>query len=140
MEPARRLLQLLEKLRNLKIMDMPKVHPDLTISQIHLIQTIHNMPGSRIQDLSERLNLSAPTISVAVKKLEDEDWVLRLEHPNDGRAFSISLTEKSLRTFKKFKEAQLASMNNFFSGLTNEEQYILVDLFEKAFKAAERDK
>jgi len=63
--------------------------------------------------------------------LERSGLVKRDEHPEDGRKFSIELTEKSLELFERILPERTNRIMEFLSSLTEEEQHQLRALLEK---------
>ena len=63
--------------------------------------------------------------------LERSGLVKRDEHPEDGRMFSIELTERSLELFERILPERINRIMEFLSSLTEEEQHQLRALLEK---------
>jgi DNA-binding MarR family transcriptional regulator len=140
MDSIDRMVGIMKRMRKLRLMEPPRVNPDLTLSQVELIGYIHTSDGCRIQDIAEGMGLSAPTVSVAVKRLEDDGWLERTPDPTDGRASCIALTKKSQDTFQKVIQAQMNGLKRFLEGLALEEQDQLIGLLDRAVSAAETRK
>ena len=47
------------------------------------------------RELAERLNLTPPSITAAIQKMEKMDYIKRTPDPHDQRVLRLSLTEKS---------------------------------------------
>ncbi len=135
-KPEIRLMRLMRQMRELKLAEMPLMNTDLTINQIEMMFYIFRMPGGRIQDIADGLNLTAPTVSVAVRRLEETGWLQREPDPDDGRAYSISLTEQSRTLMRRTRQTQMESLQVFLAGLNDVEQVQFCDLFERAILAA----
>ena len=140
MDSIDQLVGIFKRMRKLRLMEPPRVNSDLTLSQMEMIGYIHNSDGCRIQEIAEGMGLSAPTVSVAVKRLEDEGWLERTPDPTDGRASCITLTKKSRDTFQKVIQAQIGGLRRFLEGLDREEQGQLIGLLDRAVSAAEARK
>ena len=135
--PEENLAVLMHRLRNLRLADMPKIDGELTLSQMEMVGFIAQSQGCRIQDIADGLGITPPTVSVAIRRLEEAGWLARKPDPEDGRASIISLTGKSIKTMKKVMEAQREGIRQFFIGLDKEERQQLVSLLEKAIESAE---
>lgn len=138
MKPEDKLVQAMRRMRHLRLAEMPAADTDLTISQIQMVAFIATSPDCHIQDIAGGLGLSAPTVSVAVRRLEEQGWLARQPDPQDGRAACISLTDQSMQMMQKIKTAQYQAVQAFLAGLTADEQEQLISLLERAIGAAEQ--
>ena len=92
-----KMLQLLIRVRHLRLGEFPHDNYALTFSQMELIRFVGRHPGSHLQDVADGLNLTSPTVSVGIRKLEEEGLVERKSDPNDGRANQLhTLLEKAV--------------------------------------------
>jgi len=130
--PEMKWVQLMHRLGNLRLSEVPKANFDLSITQIEMLSFIGHNPGCHLQDISDELNLTPPTISVSIRKLEDDHWILRENDPKDGRASCIYLTSKSKKALQTAIEYQIAIIKKFLEELTKQEQEILLSLLKKA--------
>lgn len=60
-----------------------------------LTQLLFNYDGITQEELSEILNINKANTARALKKLEDEGYVHRVEDPNDARKKIVYVTDKS---------------------------------------------
>ena len=139
-ETEMRLLYLMQRLWNLSTEQMPPVEFDLTMSQLRLIDFVSKHVGCHLQDVAEGLRLTPPTVSVAIRKLEESGWLERRPDPNDGRATCVFLTNKSETAVEKAISHQKKIGKQFFSGLTDSEHRMLLDLLEKGILSMESRK
>lgn len=66
---------------------------DLTINEIHLIEAVSRREGGQtISALSEQLDISLPSVTVAINKLMKKGYVLKSRSPQDGRVVYVTLT------------------------------------------------
>ena len=82
-------------------------------------------------DLVRATHLKAPTISVTLKKMEDEGLVFRKTDDIDQRQTHVYLTEKGRQTERVFFGNILETENIMFEGLTPEEMESLRELLQK---------
>ncbi len=132
-----RLAQLMFRLLKLRLGEMPRLDVDLTFSQMELMGYVMHSPNCHVQDIADGLELTPPTVSVAVRRLEEEGWLERQPDPQDGRAFIISLTSESIEMLQRANSARDKGIRKFLIGLAPNEQEQLINLLEKAIKAAE---
>lgn len=137
---ADRLISVLYRLRDIHVFDIHDYHDDISISHLEMIRfAMHAGPqGCRIQDIAEGLGLSAPTVSVAIKRLEENGWVEKHPDPEDKRASIITVSDQSIAIAKKMRENQRRMIEWFLSELTLDEQQQLVDLLDRAVTNAEK--
>jgi DNA-binding MarR family transcriptional regulator len=136
-ETELRLLYLMERLWNLSAEKLPPGELDLTMSQLRLIDFVGRHAGCHLQDVAEGLQLTPPTVSVAIRKLEESGWLERRSDPEDGRATCVFLTKKSETAVEMAVSHQKKIGKLFFSGLTDTEQRKLLDLLEKGISSME---
>ncbi len=136
----RHLLNLMHRLRKLRLGDFPSDRYDLSYSQMELIWFVKNHPGRHLQDVADGLNLTPPTVSVSIRRMEEDGWIERRPDPNDGRATCIFLTEKSSDAIQKLVEAQVKGVRLFLGQLSDSEQVQLLDVMEKAIQGVELQK
>lgn len=106
---------------------------DLSISQMALLRWVAQSPGCHVQEIADGLGLSAPTVSVGVRKLIEAGLLERAPDPEDRRAACVYLSELGKEMQKKFLQRRHAEVHRFLGGLTPSEQEQLIDLLEKAF-------
>lgn len=109
----------------------------LSLSQLGLLLSVHRQPGIRVNELAHLLHLSAPTVSVGLRKLEDEGWLRREADPDDKRSLRLHLTRKASEFAKRAQQFQRKQIGEFLSGLEPEEQTQLVHLLNKAITRLE---
>ena len=125
-------VQLMDRLGNLRLSEVPRTNFDLSITQIEILRFVGLNPGCHLQDISDDLNLTPPTISVSIRKLEDDQWIERHNDPKDGRAACIFLTSKSKEALKAAIEYQIVIIKKFLEELSDKEQELLLSLLKKA--------
>ncbi|MGD2027559.1 MAG: MarR family transcriptional regulator [Anaerolineales bacterium] len=136
-ENERQLLNLMHRLRKLRLGDFPADHIDLSYSQMELIWFVRNNPGRHLQDVADGLNLTPPTVSVSIRRMEEDGWIERRADPDDGRATCIFITEKSAEAIQKLLAAQVKGVQVFLSQLSDDEQLQLLKVMQKAIEGVE---
>ena len=76
---------------------------DITQTQIFTLMTLSQNAPCRLSELSEKMNVSAPTITGIVDRLEKSGLVKRMPDDNDRRAINVDLTEEGKRLVKKLR-------------------------------------
>jgi DNA-binding MarR family transcriptional regulator len=105
--------------------------------QLALLDWIATSPGASVQETAQALDLTPPTVSVSVRRLEDAGLLQRRADPADGRAIQIYLTDRGESLHHRALVFRRARMAELLAGLTDREAQTLVDLLAKAIDAAE---
>ena len=105
--------------------------------QLTLLDTIAESPGCGIQEVALALNLTAPTVSVGVRKLEEAGLLLRESDPHDGRAVRIHLTERGQTLYQQALAFRRQKMRQVLAALSIPERDQLLMLLDQAINAAE---
>lgn len=134
------MIDLMERMQKFRLGDFPKGRFNLSYPQIALIWFVNNNPGKHLQDVANGLDLTAPTVSVSIRRMEEEGWIERRPDPEDGRATCIFLTDKSDEIVHKLSAAQAKGVQMFLSQLSKEEQKQLLKLMNKAISGMEQQK
>ena len=135
--PEEQLVDLFDRLRKLAFDQNPLENSAVTMPQLTLLDCIARSPGSGIQDIATELNLTAPTVSVSVRRLEKAGLVKRCPDPQDGRAVQLSLTTQGQALYRRARAFRRDKMQSLLQGLTEEESATLLTLLERAINAAE---
>jgi DNA-binding MarR family transcriptional regulator len=131
------LLDLFERLRTHALDQHPLHNSEVTMPQLALLDMIAESPGAGIQDIADGLGLTAPTVSVGVRRLELVGLLERRPDPQDGRALQIYLTPQGRSLHDRARDYRRRKMQRLLAGLTTEEGAMLLALLEKAVNATE---
>ena len=69
---------------------------NLSISEIHMLEAVEHAAAdgaATISDLSEYLDISLPSVTLAVNKLAAKGYVMRQKDNADGRVVTVVLTQ-----------------------------------------------
>lgn len=90
--------------------------------------------GRNQEEISEKLKIDKGTTARALKKLEDQRFIIRIKDENDKRSNKIYLTDKA-KDIKEDVLGVLGQWNNKISEiLTEEEEETMKELLEKVCK------
>jgi DNA-binding MarR family transcriptional regulator len=132
-----RLLSILGRLRKLALDQNPLADSGVTGPQLALLDWIAASPGCGIQEIATGLGLTAPTVSVGVRRLEDAGLLERQPDHQDGRAIRLSLTTQGQTLQEQAHAFRREKMRCVLAGLTTEEAATLLALLERAIGSAE---
>ncbi|MGI6175938.1 MAG: MarR family winged helix-turn-helix transcriptional regulator [Christensenellales bacterium] len=85
---------------------------DLSISELNILETIRkaNCKGCSVSEIARAQNVTLPTITVAIKRLEAKGYVEKVRSQEDGRMVSIRLSrqgEKADAAHRYFHEQMI---------------------------------
>lgn len=133
--PTERLTAMLRMAGELRFSKSHMAKIDLSIAQIALLRWVGRHPGSRLGEIAAGLELTAPTVSVGVRRLEKKGWLECRPDMRDKRAICVYLSERGARRQKQVKDIQRAEVNRLLGRLSVEEQHQLIELLEKMFSS-----
>ena len=134
-----RLLNLLNRLRLLGPGQPPFQDEELPVtpSQLVLLDWVAASPGCGVQEMATGLELTPPTVSVGVRRLEETGLLERQPDPQDGRSVQLFLTPQGETLHRRAQDFRRGKMRRLLSGLTPQEQETLLDLWERALSAVD---
>ena len=88
---------------------------DLSISEIHMLEAVGKGKDRRrtISELAEVLNITLPSVTVAINKLMKKGYVEKVHGEEDGRIVYVSLTRQGRRidsAHRYFHESMVRSI------------------------------
>ena len=128
--------ELIELFRTLNIKHRDMIQTYLNQFNIYLGQHriffhLEKEPNITFTELSQQLNVSKESLSMSIKRLEQNNYIKRKKDPKDKRRQLLSLTEEGLKLSKKcrvgFDEINYA----MFIKLNENEKEDLTLLFKK---------
>src|SRR6266702_3957645 len=106
---------------------------DLSEGKLVVLLLLRQAPHSRLTPsaLAEAAGVTRGTITGLLAGLERSGLVKRTEHPEDGRMFTIELTQQALALFGQLLPERIHRSKEFMASLTEEERHHLIVLLEK---------
>jgi len=103
------------------------VNDPVTITEAHMIEAIGTKENKEttVSDIAFIMNVSTPTATVALKKLESKGFITKSPCEKDGRRTIIGLTEKGKRVDKAHGLFHKRMVRNISSQFREEEKEIL---------------
>lgn len=77
---------------------------DVSVSQCHALEVLEQVGPQGVGALAKAMYLDISTTSRVTDQLEKKDYVRRLDHPVDRRAWLLELTSKGAHLLKKMHE------------------------------------
>ena len=117
-----------------KIVSVP-----VTITEAHMIEAIGTQENAEttVSEIASLLNVSMPTATVAVKKLESKGFINKVPCAKDGRRTIISLTDmgkKIEKAHRLFHRRMVKNISNQFQESEKDVLYRAVTKLSEFFK------
>ncbi|MDF1499652.1 MAG: MarR family transcriptional regulator [Anaerolineales bacterium] len=136
--PEERLFKLMRRVRRLGLDDHHSGDEMLSPAQMALLDAIASQPGCGVIEIAKELEITAPTVSVGVRRLEESGLVEREPDPVDGRSIQFFLTRRGQSLQRRIQENHLRKFRRLLDGLQPEDQETLLNLLQSALDAAEK--
>src|SRR6266581_668542 len=106
---------------------------ELSEGKLIVLLLLRQAPHYRLTPsaLAEAAGVTRGTITGLLSGLERSGLVKRTEHPEDGRMFSIELSQKAIDLFEQILPERIHRIKEFMASLTEEERHQLIVLLEK---------
>lgn len=109
----------------------------LHLNQLHMLHMLEHHPGLSQKDIAERLQITPPAVSTAVRDMETLGLVQRQPGPTDARQMHLYLCPIGKEIVSEAKKMRQAAIANLLSVLPIEEQRQIVEMLERALKLKE---
>jgi DNA-binding MarR family transcriptional regulator len=105
----------------------------LTNGRFYLLMLLRHEPSRSLSpsELAKRTQVTRGTMTQVVDALEKEQWVRRVDDPNDRRGMLIQLTSKGDNLLRKIMPDYLDRLNRVTKILNRGERKQLIDLMDK---------
>lgn len=106
---------------------------DLTLSQAHILMYLKRSEKKEInqRDVESNFQLSNPTVTGILKRLEAKGFILRVPSLQDGRQKQILLTDKSESLYFDMQQHVEKMEQELIKGISEEEIVVLKDILQK---------
>ena len=97
---------------------------DLNRSQAGILFTLYGQEPMSQKELAEKLNITAPSITVQIRKMEQAGYLTRAADQKDQRVMRLTLTEKGEDCIRYVKEVSERMDRLLFAGMNQEERLL----------------
>lgn len=101
---------------------------DLNRSQASILFTLHKNESITQKDLAKRLNITAPSITSSIQKMERDGYISREPDKSDQRMMRLALTEKGESCIQSIIDVAERMERIMFEGMSTEEKDIFRQL------------
>ena len=105
---------------------------DLSFNEYDYLRWVYDLGSPRLSDLAKEMNVSKPSATSMVQKLEKKGLLKRSPCPEDGRAIRLSITSETRRMFDMDKEIYGTLTRKISTALPKHEMESLERLLSKA--------
>lgn len=84
-----------------------KLIPDLTIGEMHVLETVDRFNGKPMTMIANALKVTVGSLTIGVNRLVSKEYLLRIRDEKDHRVVNLSVTPKAKKVLKmhdKFHE------------------------------------
>ncbi|MBP8253089.1 MAG: MarR family transcriptional regulator [Herpetosiphon sp.] len=134
---AKRMIGLFERMRSARSSPAFNLLKELNLSFSHMgvIRCLAEHGEMTMKQIAECLQITPPSVTVLVRRLEQTKMVQRRANDNDSRVTLLSLAPQGQQFHSQFVEEHLTSMTRLLKGLTPDEQEEFLNLLERAVEA-----
>ena len=117
---------------------------DLSIGEMHLLEAIGEKKdeGTPLYELAQRMELSPPTVTVAINKLSKKGFVVKSKSQKDRRSVTVELTRmgrKMNAAHRYFHEQMVRDINKLLTPEERDGMLRGMELLNKFFQDALND-
>ncbi|MBR6800598.1 MAG: MarR family transcriptional regulator [Eubacteriaceae bacterium] len=106
--------------RHFSLLERIDVHP----GQVPLLLTVNDESGLSQKELANKLFVSAPTITVSMKRLENAGLIEKRPDEKDARIMRVYITQKGIETAAELHRITETLEEEMFEGFTVEEKIV----------------
>lgn len=104
---------------------------NISKGQYIFLNALYKQEGISQEKLSDYLKIDKGTTAKAIKKLEEEAYVIRKVDVKDKRAYNIYLTEKAMKIKPIVRKAMTDWIDILYSGFSEEEKELSIALLDR---------
>ena len=105
----------------------------LTIREMHMIEYIGKAgaEGKTLSETADFLEVARPSVTVSVRKLEQNGLLIKSGCAQDGRVIRVTLTREGRRVYMHHMRFHMLMIHELEDGFSEEEKDVLVRAIEK---------
>jgi DNA-binding MarR family transcriptional regulator len=104
----------------------------ITLPRFDLMAQLERHPeGLRMGELSKRMMVTGGNVTGITDQLEQENLVVRVPDPKDGRAFSVKLTPAGRTAFAQMAEVHESWIAELLQEISQEDKGQLIELLSQ---------
>ncbi|MGP6139685.1 MULTISPECIES: MarR family winged helix-turn-helix transcriptional regulator [unclassified Jeotgalibaca] len=99
---------------------------DISISEMHTIEAIGLYAEHTSSEVAKKLNITAGTLSVAIRTLVNKGYVVRLRREDDRRVIRLGLSKKGKLVYRLHDKFHREMVKRTIVGMEDEEVEVLL--------------
>jgi DNA-binding MarR family transcriptional regulator len=107
---------------------------NITSAQFPYLMVLSNKEGQTQEDLASYCSIDKGTVARSIKKLEDQELIIRKTDPKNRRRYLLFLTEKGRNIVPQVHEIDAEWENFIFKDYSEEEKKQIADLLQNLAK------
>jgi DNA-binding MarR family transcriptional regulator len=104
---------------------------DIGKGQFIFLNALYRQDGRTQEEISYDLRIDKGTTAKALKKLEEQGYVVRTVREHDKRSYNVHLTDKALQIKDQVRQGFADWRELLMEGLTEEEKGSMLHILEK---------
>ena len=104
---------------------------DLSVTEIHTVDAIGMYSKRTMSEVAQELKITVGTLTTAINHLVRKGYVERNRSGEDRRNVYINLTKRGKLAYRIHEKFHSDMIKNTISGLSDEEEKVLMDSLEK---------
>ncbi len=113
---------------------------DLKMGQAGILFILNHYGEMSQRELASKINVTPPSITAAIQKMEKLEFITRRPDNNDQRVMRLSLTEKGKSCLKDIKEVAAQMDEVLFKEMSQEEKLLFRRLLIQMQQNLKKDK
>jgi len=105
---------------------------DLTFKQLECISWIRELKNPNLTELSIKLEITKPSTTALVDKLEEKKYIIKVKSDEDRRTAHVHLTKKGYKASRVSQEVYKKMSRELSKQLSPEENELFLKLLNKA--------
>ncbi len=105
----------------------------LTISEMHMLESIgaHKAQSRTVTDIAQELEITLPSVTMALKRLEKKGFVIKDRCAEDGRRVRVRLSEQGRRAEIAHRYFHRQMVRAVAGTMSKDEQRVLITGIQK---------
>lgn len=100
---------------------------NLSISEVHLIEAVGKQKeGRTISDIAEDLDITLPSVTIAINRLLKKEYVEKTKRDGDGRMVFVTLTEAGQKINRVHQYFHKQMIRDISHELSHDEKLIFI--------------
>lgn len=129
MQRMKKIFQTLDQI-NYVLLDQYKdvLDVQLTAKQALIVEHVHQQNALTVNELAEKMNVTASAVSQLLTKLEKEQFIERKINPNSRREIIVTLGKKGIELYEAYERIDEKIVDTYYSKVDEK----VIDQLEQA--------